>query len=54
VALLMRQQHGEDAMAYVERQAEGMVKRKNPSAASSWRAVLEAIQEIGRERRDAA
>ncbi len=54
VALLMRQQHGEEAISYVERQAEGMVKRKNPSAAVSWRAVLEAVIELGRERKDAA
>ncbi len=54
VALLMRQQHGEGAGAYVERQLQGMTKRKNPSAAASWRAVLDAIDEMSRERRDAA
>jgi hypothetical protein len=54
VALLMRQQHGDAATAYVERQTEGMLKRKNQSAAASWRAVLEAVQELGRDRRDAA
>jgi hypothetical protein len=50
----MRQQHGEGAGAYVERQLQGMTKRKNPSAAASWRAVLDAIDEMSRERRDAA
>ncbi len=54
VALLMRQQHGDAAGAYVERQLQGMTRRKNPAAAESWRAVLAAIDEISRERRDAA
>ncbi len=54
VALLMRQQHGDAASAYVERQLQGMTKRKNPAAAASWRAVLAAIDELSRERRVAA
>ena len=50
VALLMRQQHGSEAYAYVDRQLKGMIKRRNPAAAASWRAVLDAIEELYRER----
>jgi hypothetical protein len=46
----MRQQHGSEARAYVDRQIQGMKQRKNAAAAASWQAVMDAIDAFGGER----